>query len=350
MSTSDFPAIDLESKSDDDPRRRLTILSHQEISKVYKKGFNLLQKAGLKPGDSIEPPLRVTVRKAREGLKDDDLANRKGVGETTGGPKKSRGGPFGAQVTDSQSSVDELAKLLPEVTRYLEQRGGSASVSEVLSKAIRTKLPKVTQRGFLIAARLGILTPFGLNITENENSLILTKPPTGQADGSKPCACGRSQPSPHHWSRHVFNESWEGHEVYSKTLQDTIVKASCLVCLKRDINFPNMLSLVQHCRNSYEDVDHALFAEFIILKLLHESGDPVDQQMKTLLLDAVESCDKDFPWKSLGQNLADPDLSIPFPEGPPTPIYLSDSDQVSDPDSEVVEVVDLDSNFINLEE
>ena len=71
-----------------------------------------------------------------------------------------------------------------------------------------------------------------------------------------------------------------------------------------------------------------------------------------LMLTALELDDRHFPWTSLLGQAQDPLQEIPFNSGPPTPIHIED-----DSESEVLEVLDIDSNamrysaeFINLEE
>ena len=350
MGDNDSRTVDLESLGEDDPRRRLAILSQQEVAKVYKKGFKLLQKAGLKAGDPLEPPLRVAIRKTREGLKDDDLAQREAVGEPRSRTKRRVAASDNIEFTGTQSSLEDLAKILPDVSSYIERQGGSAPISEIVSRVLKPRIPRITLRGFLVAARLGILSTVGLKITEDENVLILSKPTGRHFEQIIPCACGSHFSDVIQWARHVFNASWEGHQVYSRALKEITVKASCLVCLNPRTLFPDILSLIQHCRNLSDDKDHSKFAEFLILKVLHRSDDPLDENVKMLLLRAIESCDAQFPWRSIGPGIADPELTIPFPDGPPTPIYLDDSDSEVISNSDVVEVVNLDNNLINLEE
>jgi hypothetical protein len=77
-----------------------------------------------------------------------------------------------------------------------------------------------------------------------------------------------------------------------------------------------------------------------------------------LFYQALEDCDEDFPWGALVSDAADPLEEIKFmssadnvDSGPPTPIHLDDdSSQDDEVRNEVVEILDLESNFINLEE
>jgi hypothetical protein len=340
--------IDLDEVNVDDPRRRLSQLSHIQVAKEYKKGFKLLQKAGLRPEDSLDPPLRVAVRNPREGLKDDDLNGRKTLGE----PRAGRGSKdtIGVEkplTTNIETSIDDLRKILPEVRSYLDRRGGSCSITDVLKTMVRPRLGPITQRSFLIAARVIGLSSFGFNITETDDALILARPVDSGDHTLKPCLCGATFKDTWSWANHVLRETVESHRGYLQRLGNIVNCVRCLVCRANTDPFENVHDLVEHCMQYKSESNHSEFGCTLLITFLDSDEDPLGDNVRSLLLSALESGDVDFPWRSLSGAARDPFLDIPFPEGPPTPIFLDDD---NDDDHDVVEVVSIDSEFINLED
>ena len=339
----DVPII-LDNMDVDDPRRRLGLMTQAEVEKEYKRGFKLLQKAGLRAEDALEPPLRVALRNPREGLKDDDLSGRISVGEVKVSSKsRSRLEAAGVEPPDSGKCLEDLKLLIPDIHRFLTDQGGSCSLTDILRAVLRPKLGSITQRSFLVAARILDLSSFGLTIIETDDSLILTRPGAVSMTSSIQCECRESFDGVDEWARHVLRSGWDSHGGYNteiSTTSSTCVK--CLVC-EANSSYQGLKSLVDHCRSREGDPRHTSFGCSIIVTFLYESKDKWRGSMRSLFGQSLEYGDRDFPWMSCLGGAVDPQLSIPFPEGPPTPIYLEEDD-------DVVEVVDLDSNFINLEE
>jgi hypothetical protein len=321
MESNADSAVNLDGIEVDDPRRRLKNLSLGEIQQEYKKGFKLLQKAGFKRGDGLAPPLRVAIRNPREGLKDDDLEGRKGLGETKKGPlKRARTSGSAQPIPDKK-----LEDVLPSIAAFLDRQGGSASVSEVLDQCLRPLVPGISRRSFLVAARVFGTLQYGFKISETDGDLILTRP-TAPILKSVPCVCGQKFESMTVWTRHVIKTLDKGHEAYMNLLRGYgPTTVYCLVC---GASFLGIGKLILHAAHAS---DHLVFGYALVNAFINSSVVP---EYANLLLQALEDDDKSFPW---GGTMTT--------EDPPTPIHLDDDDD----DGEVIEILE-DTNFINLED
>ena len=52
---------------DDEPKRRMQELSMKQMESLYGKGLKLLQKVGFSDKDALGAPIKVLLRKPREG-------------------------------------------------------------------------------------------------------------------------------------------------------------------------------------------------------------------------------------------------------------------------------------------
>ena len=337
--SSESSAVDLEGEVED-ARRRMQELSPEEIKRLYGKGFKLLQKSGLRASDGVGAPIRVVVRKPREGLRDDDLANRQTLGEIK---TKKEPGKISMTNEDIRGYISELRSLLPSIATYIESHGGSCGLTDIINKVIKVRIPTMTQRFFLIAARLVGTADHGFRITEDEGNIILCKP---QAFATRiRCACGASWGSKHEWTNHVFADFEISHQDYHTVLTRRAGEVACLACLRI---FTDLVKVVKHCRLLKSDPRHMQFGKVALQTFL---GDNTD--VKNLLLVAMENGDNDFPWPALQGEAQDPLDEIPFgdigklaDDGPPTPIHLDDESS----DDDAVEVIDVEPDFINLED
>lgn len=334
---SSSTAVDLDEEVDDD-RRRMQELTSDEMQRIYGRGFRLLQKAGFSSTDSATAPIRVVVRKPREGLKDDDLANRQTLGES-----KTKGAASTKPMTveDIQGSLTQLKRLLPNIAAFIESRGGSCSLSEIINKEIKVHIPSMNQRFFLIAARLVGTADYGFRITEDDGNVILGRP-TGALTKIK-CACGASWTSKTEWVDHTFSDFEISHQDYHTVLSRRAQEVACLACLRE---FGDLVKVVKHCRLLKSETKHRKFGKVVLQTFL---GD--DSDIKNLLLVAMEAGDQEFPWTAIAGGAQDPLEDIPFmkkliDEGPPTPIHLDEDSSDDDP----IEVIDINQDFINLED
>ena len=322
MESNAESAVNLDEMDVDDPRRRLQNLSLGEIEQEYKKGFKLLQKAGFRRGDGLTPPLRVAIRNPREGLKDDDLEGRKGLGEAKKGPRKKA-----RTLVSTQPIPDrKLEEMLPSISAFLDRQGGSASVGEVVEQCLRPLVPGISRRSFLVAARVFGTLQYGFKISETDGDLILTRP---TAPGrSVPCVCGQKFESNAVWTRHVLKSLEKGHDAYMHLLRG--YGPTTIYCLVCGASCLGIGKLILHAAQAN---DHSLFGNALVNAFLDSSIVP---QYANLFLQALEDDDKTFPWQgSEAVNIEDP----------PTPIHLDDDDD----DGEVIEILE-DTNFINLED
>ena len=356
MDESDKAVIDLNSEDIEDPRRRMNQLSIPEISKVYKKGFSLLQKAGFRTDDTPIPPIRITLRKPREGLKDDDLEGRQTVGDHRGRSKRDRRqGTTGSNIisVSDDEALRILQTTLPRISHFLEMRGGSCSVKELVDHLLKPAIPGITIQGFLVNARFLGTSKYGFRITESEDQLIISKPMNIYQ--KKTCICGGSFPNRLDFLTHVLNNLDASHQMYTRLIERYhISPLTCLACRAKGSPFTDLLSLATHCRGLPHDLSHARLGHAIVSTFVDDFISSDKSALINLFYQALEDGDQDFPWEALASDAVDPLEQIPLisqtfnlDSGPPTPIHL---DEDSSQDSEVVEILDLDSNFINLEE
>jgi hypothetical protein len=339
--------VDLDALDDEDPRRRLGKLSYREVEHEYRKGFKLLQKAGLKPNDSLHPPIRVMIRNTREGLRDDDLVGRRGIGERLKSCKRGDSDKT-IRETVSQSAVQVPSLPLKDVSEFLMRSGGSASVSDVVRQVLRPRIGAITVRGFLTAARSMNLPQYGFHITENENSLVLSRP-LDDANEFQKCLCKNGLVLRTEWARHILHGSWRDHDPYRSQLKNIEGDYACLVCPVGKSRQRNIFELVDHCQACLRDQKHELLGKALIETFLGDTSDTLRRNISQLFLNALHSDDRWFPWESISGGESSTSIAHSFPDAPPTPIYLDDSEDQSD-GSDIVEIVDLDYNFINIED
>ncbi len=360
MDERDGDVIDLNSEDIEDPRRRMIRLSIPEVSKVYKKGFSLLQKAGFRADDAVIPPIRITLRKPREGLKDDDIQGRRAVGESKAKsePARIQGAPEGNSVSiRDDEALRILNTSLPRISHFLERRGGSCSVKDFVHSFLKPVLPGITVQGFLVNARFLATSKYGFRITESEDQLVISKPI--RLPEHKTCCCGKDFRTRFEFLSHVLNNLDVSHQMYMRLVERyNISPLFCLACKSKGSQFCDLLSLSSHCKVNSHDTAHTRLGHAIVSTFIDDNMSSDKSYLINLFYQALEDCDEDFPWGALVSDAADPLEEIKFmssadnvDSGPPTPIHLDDdSSQDDEVRNEVVEILDLESNFINLEE
>jgi len=338
---------------DDESQRRMKQLSSGQMEKLYGKGYRLLQKAGFDPTEDTQkpPPIKVVVRKPREGLQDDDLSGRKVLGEVPE-HRHQQGGPESDTI-----DVVEYLDFFSQIKLFLESQGGSAPLYRVFSSVIKPRIPSSTVSIFQLVVDLKG-AKHGFKISNGE--IILIQPPSTSSiflSQNIPCIC--APPHAHYpvtfnrvidWAAHVFERFDLNHEEYEQKLMTISENRDirifhCLAC-KRP--FLDLVRLVKHCR-AMGDTDHNMFGKIVVGTLLGPN-DYVGHDK--LFLTSLETGDEDFPWKNFSGLANDVFDDIPFEE-PSTPIDLSDDD-----DDDVIEVIIADDDesahdmhgVINLEE
>ena len=324
-----------------DEKARMAQLSAEEMEKTYGRGYKLLQRAGFTgPAAAVAAaPIKVLIRRPREGLRDDDSVGRKALGEPSTSSTTTRASP------QSMSELrQKILDLFPEIRRFIDHSGGSCGVKSVFHRIVKPRVPTCDVSLFklvLISARIP-----DFKLTSGDTELVLTKPRS--VPGTRiECTCSREFVSVHDWSVHVYQSSDSAHSEYEETLWRALpssVRPFCLVCLGE--SFTDVRSVVRHCRE-IGDTAHERLGRVVISTILAPSRDPVALGMDTLLLTALELGDATFPWRQLTGGAVDAFETIPFDAGPPTPIDL---DYDSDAALEVVELEGDDSDVLNLED
>lgn len=292
-------------------------LSHDEMVKMYGRGYKLLLKTGFSKDSSGSAPIKVLVRKPREGLKDDDSAGRKILGESTDYVKK-----------DVQN-FEPYLELFPRIKRFLSSAGGSYKLKALFYKVVRPVFSGANYAVF----KLLVSSPDFVLVGDD---LVLTKPPQTTRLHPIVCeACMQGYSSLSEWSWHVLRTlDQTPHSKFEHKLLNVTARAPglttyiCLVCVRGD--YPNLNRLVHHCRTMI-DPPHDQLGRAIIETFLHPDN---GVGLGNLFLDALVNGDKDFPI------LVSNDDVIPF--APATPIDISSDD----------DAIDLDdtSAIINLED
>jgi hypothetical protein len=315
---------------------RMSDLTEEEIQRMYGKGYKLLKRSGYTTGES-HAPLKVLIRNPREGLKDNDGVGRKVLGEVFS--KKEKPSEDWLQIM-----VDDVRKLVQNIREEVRNRDGCVEISElfdILKGTLRFK------NRLLFSRALSHVSIDDVKRNDEGSHLILVSPT--QLSRTTLCACEDIFPSQRHWSIHVF-QALDQHLTYSETLRrfgDPFPHCvSCLICI--DNTFANLLPLLQHCRQ-IADTQHEMFGRLLITTFLLPNQQ-IEKGVDTLLLGALESGDRQFPWRGLCGGAKDPFNDIPFPDGPPTPIVV---DSVDSDDDNPLEIIDIDNQItgeINLEE
>ena len=323
---------------EDESKRRMKQIPSAQMERMYGKGFKLLQKAGFDPlKDSAKTaPIKVLIRRPREGLKDDDLAGRKALGEAV------HAQPKGDLDT---LDVSEYVELFSSIRKYIEEEGGSAPVYRIYSRVVKIAIETPSLATFMF-----VLKSYGkresLRIVGDSASaeVLLAKPPTaGPRFQTIKCVCtppdARSEISFSRqvdWAAHVFSRFEFSHEEYEMRLMRMSEDWGLFYCLACKRPFPDLVRVVKHCRAMNDD-QHVSFARILIGVLLVEA---VLAPQAHLLLNAIQEGDEDFAWAQIFSGLAQDALQdIPFDECL-TPIALSE-DEKGEPD-EVYEVIELE--------
>ena len=318
----------------DESERRLQEIPIEEMRRIYGKGFRLLQKSGMSEAEKLPAaPIKVVLRKPREGLKDDDISGRRALDDHRTGSAPSE--------IDFEQIYRDLKRCIPSIKQYVETHGGSVLVKEIVDRVLRPNSLGISPRQFLVLSRLIGITESGLRLNEDGSQLMSMRPVSVSQEIN--CACGMRFKTSYMWLSHVVQELDVSHSEYeTRLLRIGSFQCACLVCSER--KFTNILRLLEHCR-SIGDSAHLKLGKAVVVSQL----DPIEGTSQ-LMLTAIEYDDKQFPWQSLLGIAADPLENIPFDPGPPTPIYIDD-----DGDIDVMEVVDIASDlnnpdFINLED
>jgi hypothetical protein len=318
----------------DETISRMKPLSDKQVGKLYGKGYLLLTKAGLREGEELSAPVKVYVRKAREGLQDDDCKGRKVLGEQS----------------EKASSVNHTLDLsayigtFPRIVEYISALGGSAHIAEVFRDMVRDKVASPSFTVFKLLLDTDIVK-YGLKRLGDE--VLLIRPPLTIASSRKACVCQdgrryfRTLPE---WASHVLEELSSYHELYESELMGWSRSGRWFHCLPCNRPMQDLVRVVKHC-NAMPDDLHKHFGRVVVISALHSS----DEFQRDLLFQAMHDGDSAFPWGSYAGGAADPLEDIPFSESPRTPIHLSDSDSDI---AEVVDIIDVDgpSNLIELDE
>ena len=323
---------------EDESKRRMKQIPSTQMEKMYGKGFKLLQKAGFDPSKDTakSAPIKVLLRRPREGLKDDDLTGRTALGESEGASRKS----------DMDTlDVEEYVKLLSLIRKYIEEEGGSAPVYRIYSRVVKPAIDHPSLATFLL-----VLKSYGkresLKTVGDSASaeVVLAKPPSaGPRFEIIKCICtapdARSVTSFSRqvdWAAHVFSRFEFSHEEYEMRLMKMSEDWGLFHCLACKRPFPDLVRVVKHCNAMGED-QHTAFGRIVIGVLLVEA---VLSPQAHLLLNAIQEGDEDFSWAQIFSGLAQDALQdIPFDECL-TPIALSE-DELDEPE-EVLEVIELE--------
>lgn len=303
----------------------MVVLSSQELSKTYGRGYLLLKKAGLTEEDEslASAPIQVLTRRPREGLKDNDAHGRKSLGADK------QGTPDELLLLEAK---EKLGKLTPQIEHKIRSAGGSYPVIQ-LCKELTALAPGCSYLYFMIAMKE--IRNESFRFSADDKNLILSRPQHIDLNPDIACACGEIFSSDRRWSIHVLRNIRNLHARYEQSLQESMSptsSASCLAC--HQASFNSFLALIGHC-SSEGDAEHELFGGLLLRNVLLEGRSIAT---KALLITAIELGDKAFPWKSLVGGAADPLESIPFSDGERIPIAL-DSD-----DDEPLEIVEIDSD------
>ena len=319
--------------------RRMQQLPMEEMRRMYGKGFRLLEKSGLSGAEKIsDAPIKVMLRRPREGLQDDDLTGRKALGEHR--PETIR------SEVRLEVQYRDLKEMIPSIRKFIDTRGGSASVQQVIHNVLKPTV-RISRKQFLVVSRLLGLSDHGLKLNEDGTELLSVRPVSIREEII--CACGKKFSSSSLWLDHILNDfGGSYHEQYvNRLLQTEIPTAGCLECSQRQIRFPDIVQLINHCKSMGDNLHLKLAKAILVSQVGH-----LEETTGQLMLTALELGDRQFPWQALLGEAADPLEDIPFDPGPSTPIHLEGDEEE---DCDVVEVVDIESdinysNFINLED
>ena len=331
---------------DDESKRRMKSISSSQMARMYGRGFKLLQKAGFNPNEeeNTTAPIKVLLRKPREGLQDDEVAGRKALGES------------------AAVDISDYMSQLSNVREFIEAEGGSASLHRVYAKVIKPHIasPSIVE---LSRALTSAGKENGIKIVGEVSAdaqVVLIRPPASTGPRFQTIACTCTAPGARYpvsfsrtndWAWHVFDRFEFGHEEYEMRLMRMSEGWGLFHCLQCHRPFPDLVRVVKHCR-AMPDQHHRLFGT-IVLGVLLERADSLTPQGQLMLL-AVQEGDVEFEWgKIFSDFVIKHDIEIPFEECPPTPIALSDDEDVV----EIVDVADEDTSsdhdmhgIINLED
>ena len=327
---------------EDESKRRMKQIPPGQMEKMYGKGFKLLQKAGFDPSrDTAKAaPIKVLLRRPREGLQDDDLVGRKALGDSAH-ERRNRD----SDTLDVSAYVEQLGAI----RRFVENEGGSAPVYKIYARVVKPSIESSPS----IATLLLVLKSYGrqhsLKIVGDESAsaeVVLAKPPfEGPRFQIIKCVCtppdsrsGVAFNRHSDWASHVFSRIEFCHEQYEMRLMRLSEDWGLFYCLACMRPFPDLVRVVKHCRAMNDD-KHKGFGIILIGVLL------VDETLSGqahLLLNAIQEGDEDFPWSQIFSGLAQDALEdIPFDECP-TPIALSEDDY--EEVDEVTEVIELEED------
>jgi hypothetical protein len=328
---ADVSVIPLESD------RRMQNIPIEEMRRMYGKGFRLLEKSGLSGAEKIsDAPIKVMLRRPREGLQDDDITGRKALGEDR------------PEIIRSEVRLEvqyrDLKLMIPSIRKFIDARGGSASVQLVINNLLKPTV-RISRKQFLVVSRLVGLSDHGLKLNEDGTELLSLRPVSVREEIN--CACRKKFSSSFLYLEHLLKDFGASYHAQYENhlLEKEITTAACLECCNGQTRFPDIVQLINHCK-SFGDAIHLKFAKAILVSQFGH----LEETTGPLMLTALELGDRQFPWQSLLGEAADPLEDIPFDPGPPTPIHLEDDEES---DCDVVEVVDIEpdnSNFINLED
>ncbi len=298
---------------------RMRQISETQASKLYGKGLSLLKKAGLKEDDSLTAPMKVYVRRAREGLKDDDSRDRRVLGEQT------------TDKPDTDAALLDMSTytaVLPKVVEYLSVRGGSARLSGVFKNIVKREIPSCTLTVFRLIMETDV-QKHGLRLVDQE--LVLSRPPSRTPASLNQCVCLNSLyfKSKHLWAAHVLADFNEGHEVYEQELMRLSSSGRWFYCLVCNRPMQDLVRIIKHCHNM-EDSDHKYFGSTVIVGAL----DPADSICQTMLFQAMHDGDSDYPWQCKIEDMFE---GLSPQEIPGTPICLSDGEV------EIEEIIHINS-------
>lgn len=324
---------------EDESRRRMSQVPSAQLAKMYGKGFKLLQKAGFDPAKDAErdPPIKVLIRRRREGLKDDDLAGREALGEKEPESNKVTSNKAGKAPPD----FSEFVALLPKIRTYVAKMGGSMHYNLVYERVIKKAVKPPAFKLALVAIQ-SYGESHGLKVAGNNEStchiLITNKSPSSESSSFK-CVCAApdartplSFPTQAEWAAHAYSWFEFSHEDYENRLMKISQESGgmfyCLACMRP---FPDLVRIVKHCKAMGNDF-HASFGKILIALLLVDRR-ALSVPAKMLLKPMKEGDDK-FPWLRFFSDLAPDKEEETFDT--PTPIALSDDE------GDVVEVVKLE--------
>lgn len=332
------------------PQTTARPLSRAELSAKYGIGYRLLRKIGyggsgsLSKAGTLEAPLAVSVRPAREGLQDDERRRD----ETRRARAETRRARLNASPLLKKLSSEEQAAVLAAAAMRLGKTDSQLSVRSLLHSlsnahgAADCVNSPLGARGYLCVSRgireldVEALTDV---LARAPKLFIVSRDDEGIAKVSLArklnrqmdvCTCHKAFASREAKLDHILG-SLPAHSELSALLARIQGRFHCLVCPG---SAPSVLEIVEHCL-AEPDPDHHEFARVVSACIFANADAPEADISLACLLSALERNETQFDWRRFV--CVDAESEIPFGD---SQVIDLDEDDFSD-DDEVQEIVDL---------